>query len=127
MESVIFRCAHCGLPLTEPLAELTEGSEHNYTDASDLLPSGFYFIAGLTEDKYGWWPNSADNYLVNLKDIRNTKHHHDSRRLNGCCGLDGRDGRNLLCANDHEVGTGHSDCWMPHFAAFDPATVLPSG
>ena len=66
--------------------------------------------------------NSADysstpgRVLVNLRDLIGTKRHADSRRLNGCCGLDGLDGANLVCVNGHEVGTEKSDCWMAQAA-----------
>ena len=58
-------------------------------------------------------PNTI-NWLVNLQDAINTKHHSDRRRLNGYCGPAGFDGPNIVCINGHEVGTEHSDCWMPH-------------
>jgi hypothetical protein len=49
--------------------------------------------------------------LVNLNDLVGTEHHQDRHRLNGCCGLDGCDGPNLVCPKGHEIGTERSDCW----------------
>lgn len=62
--------------------------------------------------------------MINLEDAVNTRHHPDTRRLNGCCGLDGRDGLNTVCANGHEVGTEKSDCWMPHVLLLDPGKTV---
>jgi len=54
--------------------------------------------------------------LVNLDDLCGTSHHPDVSRHNGCCGRDGLDGPNLVCAMGHEIGTEKSDCWMAHAA-----------
>ena len=79
-------------------------------DGKPLAPQGFFSI---NSEEY--W--TADGrFVVNLADLVGTKHHSDDHRLNGCCGLDGLDGPNLICTNGHEVGTEKSDCWMPHAA-----------
>src|SRR5262249_40013798 len=52
-------------------------------------------------------------------------HHPDPRRRNGCCGMDGCDGMNLVCPEGHEVATERSDCWMAHAAWLDPAAAFP--
>jgi hypothetical protein len=54
--------------------------------------------------------------IVNIADLVSIRRHPDFRRLNGCCGLDGCDGPNLVCTNGHEIGTEKSDCWTPHAA-----------
>lgn len=76
----------------------------------DRVPLGFYTM-------------ERGHYLVNLKDVAGTQYHPDSSRLNGCCGLDGMDGMNVLCANGHEVGTEQSDCWVSHAVTFDRSAV----
>ena len=40
--------------------------------------------------------------LVNLTDLVAAKRHPDFHLLNGCCGLDGCDGPNLVCARGHQ-------------------------
>src|SRR6266571_1330633 len=59
---------------------------------------------------------SARTVVLIVGILSGTKHHSDYHRRNGCCGLDGMDGPNLVCPNAHEVGTEKSDCWMPHAA-----------
>ncbi len=87
-------------------------------DGKDHIPPGFFKISDG-----GFFTGTSGEYLVNLRDLTNTRHHPDSRRLNGCCGLDGVDGKNLVCNNGHEVGVERSDCWMPHTAHFAPESV----
>ncbi|HPF38823.1 MAG TPA: hypothetical protein P5081_18535 [Phycisphaerae bacterium] len=59
--------------------------------------------------------------VIHLEDLCNTSHHPEGRRNNGCCGLDGCDGPNLVCPADHEIGTEKSDCWTPHAALLLPS------
>lgn len=113
-----FHCATCGLALTG-VQPLTDPHLIAEVDAEPRVPKGYFFVENddcLTQ--------FANNFIVNLTDLRNTRRHTDSNRLNGCCGLDGCDGRNLLCANEHEIGTEQSDCWLPHSAALDPQCVM---
>ncbi len=48
----------------------------------------------------------------------------DPAKLNGCCGLDGCDGPNLLCGNcGAEVATLRTDCWTPRIAIPDKSNT----
>ena len=91
-------------------------------DGEPLLATGFYVIHQARGELF--YHCEDGDYVVNLTDMQNTKHHPNRSRLNGCCGLDGCDGVNTLCINGHEVGTEHSDCWMPHFMALPPGLVI---
>ncbi|NLU66175.1 hypothetical protein [Streptomyces sp. HNM0574] len=52
--------------------------------------------------------------LLAPADVRGLRLTADRRRRNGCCGLDGCDGPNLLCAGcGAEIATRRSDCWTP--------------
>jgi len=111
-------CRECGVELTKELIELTDTSLLCIDDKKDYIPEGFYF------------KNTEDNFLglkgmiiINIHDVVNVKNHSDPDRLNGCCGLDGCDGINKVCINDHEVATEKSDCWMPHCIIFDKERV----
>lgn len=42
---------------------------------------------------------------INIDNLKLSKSHADLSRLNGYCGLDGLDGLNKVCLNEHEVGT----------------------
>lgn len=106
----IFECPTCHKAITRPLLPLKLDQFVSREDRKPLVPQGFFAI----NSKEYW---TADGrFVVNLADLVGTKRHSDSGRLNGCCGLDGLDGPNLLCVDGHEVGTEKSDCWMPHAA-----------
>lgn len=115
---VIFHCRTCGAALTSPLVLLRDQNQFRTEDGEDYIPQGTY---SLSDGEY--FTQSKGRYLVNIKDAKNTRNHSDHRRLNGCCGLDGLDGRNKVCINGHEVGTEHSDCWMPHAIDLEPDLV----
>ena len=105
------RCNACGVQLTEQLVELTDEKMLSQEDKSAFVPKGKYFVSSGE-----YVPEQKGDFLVNLSDLVGTQLTKDPRRLNGCCGLDGLDGLNLLCPNGHEVGTERSDCWLPHYA-----------
>ncbi|HLK64265.1 MAG TPA: hypothetical protein VKU19_12545 [Bryobacteraceae bacterium] len=99
------------MPITRPLQRLEPGVALCTEDRKDAVPQGYFGVS--TRD---YWTDGNGRVLVNLKDLVETKRHPDLHRLNGCCGLDGCDGPNLVCAKGHEVGTERSDCWMAHAA-----------
>ncbi|MET7622787.1 hypothetical protein [Streptomyces sp. NPDC005408] len=52
--------------------------------------------------------------LANQGDLRDLVHSSVRGRLNGCCGLDGCDGPNLVCRFcTAELAVERSDCWTP--------------
>jgi hypothetical protein len=114
-----FTCKYCQVALTEEIAELQDHSLLDESDGKPHVPNGYFY---LSQGQY--WTTSNGNYLINLSDLQNIKHHWDTKRIQGCCGLDGTDGKNLLCINNHEIGTEHSDCWSAHFAELEPAEVI---
>jgi hypothetical protein len=120
---VLFQCRICGLPLTQPLTRLDDPSRLCEEDEKAHVPRGFYWVAPDPADDGGYYTEAAGDLLVNLEDVTNTRHHPDRRRLTGCCGLDGCNGRNTVCERRHVVGTERSDCWHAHSLALDPAAV----
>ena len=98
------------MTITRPLLSLGPDKSICLEDGKPAVPEGFF-----TVNNQEYWCVAGD-VVVNLADLVGTKHHQDYRRRNGCCGLDGMDGPNLVCPNGHEVGTEKSDCWMPHAA-----------
>ncbi len=112
---MVIRCSKCGIALTRPVEPLTGESLLDGRDGQPIIPAGLYCFSHGSRYPDGW--------VVNLADLINTRHHPDSRRLNGCCGLDGCDGINRVCANGHEVGTERSDCWWAHGLHFDWSLV----
>ena len=87
-------------------------------DGKPHLPPGSYLVSDGSD-----YPQTEGQFLLNADDTLDTRAHHLTTRLNGCCGLDGMDGPNTLCAQGHEVGTTRSDCWMAHSVALDPRAV----
>jgi hypothetical protein len=118
---MILTCAICQAPITNPVEELSYFSALSEEDGRPHLPAGFYYVA-LPDDDLQRPPG---DYVLNISDLKDTKRHHDRSRLNGCCGLDGCDGFNTLCANGHEVGTERSDCWLSHFVVLAAEHVVP--
>jgi hypothetical protein len=110
----IVRCCACGVPLSRSVQLLRDPSELDERDGQPHLPTGRFAISGGFFTGFDGW------LMLNLADAVNTRHHPDPGRHNGCCGLDGCDGPNTLCANGHEVGTERSDCWLPHVLLLDP-------
>jgi len=107
---VIFECPICRAVITRPLLPIGADQPVRLEDGKAAVPEGFF---GVNMQEH--W-SAAGGVVVNLSDLVGTKHHSDSHRLAGCCGLDGLDGPNLVCPNGHEIGTEKSDCWMPHAA-----------
>ena len=106
---VVFECPVCRAKITRPVLPLEPGVGLCVADGKDAVPAGYF---GINTPDY--WSDGSGRVLVNLNDLVGTKHHSDLHRLNGCCGLDGCDGPNLVCLNGHEIGTERSDCWMAH-------------
>jgi len=124
-ELVVFRCARCGVAVSQAVAALApEQGEGDLTDGADHVPPGTYRRTAEDEDDLP--PAGRGAYVVNGRDLRGTQPHKDPRRRSGCCGPDGSLGPNLLCANGHEVGIEHADCWMPHFVALPPGLARPA-
>lgn len=112
-------CKSCNLEVSKQVSELLDLNLLDRNVGHNYIPEGFYVIDdGIT------YPVGLKGYiLINIKDLTNTNYHSDQSRLNGCCGYDGCDGLNRICLNNHEIGTEHSDCWMPHYVAFNPELV----
>ncbi|MCB2379432.1 hypothetical protein LGH70_17670 [Hymenobacter sp. BT635] len=102
-------CRKCKIPLTNDLLELPNRALISEEEGEDYIPQGFFVISDGS-----YFTNSANQLIINVRDMLNCANHPNPSRLNGCCGLDGTDGPNKICSNGHEVGTEKSDCWMPH-------------
>ena len=111
----VFKCVECGVEVTRPVEP---GARRSPSDGAPLVePGRFVEVTDEYEADHARW------LAIHLGDALNTREHSDDRRLNGCCGKDGLDGLNTVCANGHEIGTEKSDCWMPHALLLDPSRV----
>lgn len=111
-------CKECNIELSKDLTELTDINLLNEEDENDFLPKGYIF---KSDGEY--FTGTEEKLIINLTDSLNTTNHPDFKRLNGCCGLDGMDGLNKVCANGHEFGTAKEDCWMPHCLILEPTKI----
>jgi hypothetical protein len=107
-------CKICQLPLSQEV-QWYEGQSFGTGDGMPYIQRGWY-----TMDT----PDNEGCIVINIEDGVNLQLHTLQSRINGCCGLDGLDGLNQLCANGHEVATERSDCWMTHQLAFEKEKVL---
>ena len=114
----VFVSSKSGEVITKPLTRLAERELLSGKDGDDYIPSGYYIIL---DDSFFF--GAAGKYAINLKDIIQKRNHTKPSRLNGCCGVDGCDGPNLLDEEGNEIGTEKSDCWMPHCAILEPDKV----
>jgi hypothetical protein len=111
-------CKECHIELSKDLAELPGKNHLDESDGNDFLPLGRFYISDGS-----YFTDSENKIIINTKDFINEKNHPIADRLNGCCGLDGMDGINKVCANGHEIGTAKTDCWMPHCIILEPQLV----
>ncbi|MCF2534070.1 hypothetical protein [Yinghuangia soli] len=120
----VFACASCEHPIS---GDLRVGE---FVTASQFGPGG-----ELTDDPRtasprmapGTYAVSHDTTLLILHpdDVPGVALHPDRRRRNGCCGLDGRGGPNLVCAAcGVDIATKESDCWTDNLVALIAAAVV---
>ena len=117
---VVVRCRECSVPLSVALERLVVASSSlKDGDKQPHVPRGRLVVSDGES-----FTETEGQIMVHLSDAINTRHHEEARRLQGCCGLDGCNGRNTVCCNGHEVGTEKSDCWMPHVLLLDAGMVV---
>ena len=119
-----FVCKSCGVSITQSLNILSlkdpSVREPDFVDQQPLSSPGNAYKSyepierSCDSDKPAALEFSPQFWL-NVEDIEaTTKLSGKAKRLNGCCGLAGCDGPNILCREcDSEVGTMRSDCWTP--------------
>ncbi|MEV6976072.1 hypothetical protein [Kitasatospora sp. NPDC093806] len=116
----LFTCMNCRHPLTGDLRRArpsrdTEARSGHRTPAPRMA-RGTYAIS-----------DDGGLFILHPDDVPGTAPHPDAGRRNGCCGLDGQDGPNLVCAAcGAEVATKESDCWTRNLVALT-ATAVVSG
>jgi DNA-directed RNA polymerase subunit RPC12/RpoP len=114
----VFLCANCGKPVT---AELTEGQPLR---GPERPPGHEIAPPRMAQGTYKLNYN-ASLWILNPDDVPGTALHPDARRLNGCCGLAGHDGPNLVCANcGADVATKECDCWTDNLVALIAEAVI---
>lgn len=112
--SHVIRCRKCQRSLSAPLDREVDARSTAQEDAQPFVPEGTFHVSDGE-----FFTGTAGAHVINLSDRRGMKPHSDSKRLQGCCGLDGSDGANQVCECGAEVATEKSDCWMPHALVFN--------
>lgn len=118
----IFACRRCGHYVTaevreEPLPPPAEAAPGGGTLLPPRMSRGSY----ASGEELG-------GLLLNPGDITGVRPHPDPGRRNGCCGLAGLDGPNLVCAQcGAEVATQQSDCWTEQRIVLLPDAVQFAG
>jgi hypothetical protein len=98
------------IPRPAPAAEETRGTR-------EFLP------ARMTSGTYAVGPE-VNGFVLNPDDVKGTELHPEPHRGGGCCGLDGLNGPNLVCARcGAEIGTKESDCWTQQQVVMLPKAV----
>lgn len=96
-------CTHCGQRITALITEQDAPPADRDAPGQAFMTKGTYV------------PSWNHGFVLHRDDVTGTDRHPDPHRLNGCCGLDGLDGPNLVCSGCRtEIGTEESDCWKPH-------------
>ncbi|NBE50964.1 hypothetical protein [Streptomyces boluensis] len=141
----VFRCRHCHGEVTGPVREVplpdpndalapyqmgrdepcpprmppgTFAYEPPRAEASALRPVNEWDAAVLYA-KLG-----LTGVVLAREDLRDVEVTDKKGRTNGCCGLDGCDGPNLVCRRCRtEIGTEESDCWMAQQVTLIPTAV----
>src|SRR6185437_11675654 len=106
---IVFQCPLCGFAVTHPLRMLVSCLPADLEAGKPAVPAGHFAICDDAR-----WTKREGRILVNAESLIHTEFHPDSGRHNGCCGRDGLDGPNRVCANGHEIATEVSDCWTLH-------------
>ncbi len=128
-------CKRCHTTLSRPVAILCLGDENvvepEFIDNQHVMEEGFAFeslipyrkSAGISfaESRLEYVPQIWMTDRDLLETVGYTK---ISSRLNGCCGLDGCNGPNRICACGAEVGTEMSDCWTSFLFIPNPEETL---
>jgi hypothetical protein len=100
--------------------QITPISQRNEKDGEYFLDRG-----NVMQENGSYFYGIDGAYIAHPDDVLAVLLTSDSRRLNGCCGLDGVDGANLQCEScGTYVSTKKTDCWMPHCVVFDTATTV---
>ncbi len=141
---VVFRCRRCHGDVTAPVQEMPL-PDADETPAPYEVPEGEECPPRMRPGTFAYDPPEAggrvfrpqvtgaamglrraglEGIVLARADVRGTELIALRGRLNGCCGLDGCDGPNLVCRGcAAEVATERSDCWTLQEVVLVPDAV----
>lgn len=139
----VFACLRCRAALTGDLDEVQFAELPEPVSPSDLRPGdpcpawvplgrfavdtdtfGPPHVPSPTHERLLVSAGPRNTVLINPSDLLVRRLHPDRKRRNGCCGLDGCDGPNLVCNCGTEVATESSDCWTAQVVRLQPLAVV---
>jgi hypothetical protein len=139
----VFACLRCRAALTDdldemPFAELPEPASPSDLQpgehcpawvpvgrfAVDADPFGPPHVPSPGNERFLVSAGDRNTVLINPDDMLVRRSHPDISRRNGCCGLAGCDGPNLVCSCGAEVATESSDCWTAQVVRLQPLAVV---
>ncbi|MGC4811259.1 hypothetical protein ACLQ29_12120 [Micromonospora sp. DT228] len=139
----VFACLRCGTALTDDLhevqfAELPDPVSPYELEPGEACPAwvsagrfavdphpfGPPYVAIDTDGRNLVSAGPRNTIMINPAGLLVRHLHPDRGRRNGCCGLDGTDGPNLVCGCGAEIATESSDCWTPQVIRLQPHAVV---
>ena len=129
----VLHCRACDAALSRPVSIVTEDhlSASKPGDWKDEMPPvepGHairldHALQGTFVDGVAVYPKVV-TFVLNLDDTVGLSNTPNYGRLNGCCGLDGCDGKNQVCVCGEHVGTRYTDCWQPRMFTADLESAI---
>ncbi|MFG3256872.1 hypothetical protein [Streptomyces sp. NPDC048172] len=146
MTTHVFRCVRCQAEVTGPVRETRlpdvddaplpfswpggadgEDGEDGSEECPPRVGPGVFAVDPPREPRTEGTvrlPAGLVGVVLARADLRGVGPHPSRRRRNGCCGLDGCDGPNLVCATcGTDLATEESDCWTPQQVTLLPGAV----
>jgi len=112
-------CRNCSTPLTNDLIQVP------FSGRNDEMGEDFLCLGMVMQEGGSYFCATEGSHYAHIDNVIQTKPTSDTRRCNGCCGLDGCDGPNLQCnICESFVATKFTDCWRSYCVLFDPAETL---
>ena len=111
-------CTGCSSALSLELQPVSM-ADRNDEMGEDFLQRGRVIVEDGT-----YFQGKAGSPIVHTEDVLHVHLTDDWKRLNGCCGLAGCYGPNLLCDTCNVyVATKMTDCWTSHCVVFEAGSV----
>ncbi|CAE6700626.1 hypothetical protein R69927_03263 [Paraburkholderia domus] len=122
---VCFRCNRCDAPITRALmiadtSQYTTRGGESWKFGEPCFPAGF-----AIRERGDVWKAYAGCWLVQEDDVIGLSVTHHVDRTNGCCGMTGWRGPNLICRCGEHVASAETDCTVPNFVALNKDQVYP--
>jgi hypothetical protein len=124
-QRVCFCCNRCDAAITRILM-VADTSQYTTRGGESWKFGEPCFPAGVAIKERGdVWQAYAGCWLVQEDDVIGLSVTHWVERTNGCCGMTGWRGPNLVCRRGEHVASAETDCTVPNFVALSKDRVHP--